>query len=155
MILGACQALLLYEIYFYKNKNGSLIQARRSEVRWSSICVYFLSPSLGPPVISTPPVDQFVINNGSNAVFTCGALAIPPHEVYWTFTNASGVTSPVISTMDGMNTTKYLINTVNGTVNFGTLTVTDVRYEDRGVYTCNATNEIGSDLANATLTVHG
>ena len=118
------------------------------------VIIFFLS-LLGPPVISTPPEDQFIINNGSSAVFTCGALAIPAHEVYWTFTNASGVTSPVISTQDNMNTTKYQINTVNGTTYFGTLTVTDVRYEDRGVYTCNATNDIGSDLANATLTVHG
>ena len=118
--------------------------------------VSFLSLSLGPPVISTPPEDQFVINNGSSAMFTCGALAIPPHEVYWIFTNASGVTSQIISTMDNMDTTDYQINRdMNNTDCFGTLTVTDVRYMDRGVYTCNATNEIGSDLANATLTVHG
>jgi hypothetical protein len=100
-------------------------------------------------------VDQFVINNGSSAVFNCSALAIPPHEVYWTFTNATGYTIPIISTMDSMNTTKYQINTTNGTVYFGTLTINDVSYVDRGVYTCNATNNIGSDLANATLTVHG
>lgn len=100
-------------------------------------------------------MNQTVINNGSSAVFMCAALAIPPHDVYWTFTNASGYTSFIISTRDGMNTTEYQINNnVNGT-NFGTLTVSNVRYADRGVYTCNATNDIGSDLANATLTVHG
>ena len=106
-------------------------------------------------MISTPPVDQFAINNGSSAVFSCGALAIPPHQVYWTFTNVSGDTFPVISTLDSVNSMNYRINNMNGTMDFGTLTVTGVRYEDRGTYTCNATNEIGSDLANATLTVHG
>ena len=118
------------------------------------VVIFFLSLFSGPPVISTRPMDQFIINNGSNAVFTCGALAIPSHEVYWTFTNASG-TFPIISTLDSMNTTKYQINSENGTMYFGTLTVIDVGYVDRGVYTCNATNDIGSDLANATLTVHG
>ena len=88
-------------------------------------------------------------------MFTCGALAIPPHQIYWTFTNTDGVETPVISTVDGMNSSKYQINSANGTMGFGTLTVADVRYEDRGTYACNATNDIGSDFANATLTVHG
>ena len=118
--------------------------------------MFAVSP-VGPPVISVPPEDQFAINNGSSAVFTCGALAIPPHQVYWTFTGEDGVEVSIISTLDGMNTTKYQINNVNvnDTMNFGSLTVTDVRFEDRGTYTCNATNDIGSDVANATLTVHG
>ena len=105
-------------------------------------------------MIFTAPEDRFVIDNGSSAMFVCGALAVPPHNVSWTFTNASGVTIPVISTLDSMNSTKYQVNRMNGTMDFGTLTVTNVHYDDRGAYTCNATNSFGFDVASAILTVH-
>ena len=106
-------------------------------------------------MISVPPEDQFAINNGSSAVFTCGALAIPPHQVYWTFTDSNGVETPIVNTLDGTNTSKHQINNMSDTTDFGSLTITDIRFEDRGTYACNATNDIGSDVANASLTVHG
>ena len=130
------------------------------------LCIYydcqlfmFSFKCIGPPVISIPPEDQFAINNGSNVVFTCGALAIPQHQVSWTFINYSGEEMPIINTQNdnNVNTAKYQINNTNAndTENFGRLTVLDVRFADRGIYSCNATNEIGFDEANATLTVHG
>ena len=54
-----------------------------------------------------------------------------------------------------MDTDKYRINRANGTSNFGTLTVVNVNFEDRGTYSCNASNEIGFVGASTTLTVHG
>ena len=108
--------------------------------------------SPGPPLIFVPPVDQFVINNGSSAVFQCEASAVPEHNVFWTFTNSSGSTQSIISTTESDNN-KYQ---VKGTgAGFGELTILDVQYENRGRYTCTAMNSLGSDLSYANLTVHG
>ena len=105
----------------------------------------------GPPIIDSPPVDQFVINSNT-AVFECAVLAFPMHSVQWSFTNNFGDTAVIIDT-DGVNDTKYEVGT--GLFSFGQLTIRDVQYEDRGVYTCTAINVIGSDSASANLTVHG
>ena len=106
----------------------------------------------GEPVIVSPRMNQFTINDGSSAVFECDALAEPEHTISWTFTNSTGAVSEIFS---GGN--KYFINIVanRGTFRYGELTVMNVDYEDRGVYTCTATNSIGSSRASANLTVHG
>ena len=104
----------------------------------------------GVPVIINPPLDQFTINDGSSATFLCDALVAPEHAISWTFTNKSGVVTDIVS--DG---NKYSIVANRGTTRFGELTVMNVDYEDRGLYTCTATNSIGSDKGSANLTVHG
>ena len=104
----------------------------------------------GEPVIVAPPVDQFTINDGSSAVFECDALADPVHSISWTFTNNTGAVTEIFS--DG---NKYSIVANRSTTRFGELTVMNVDYEDRGVYTCTSTNSIGSDRASANLTVYG
>ena len=104
----------------------------------------------GLPAIATPPSNQFTINDGSSATFTCDALAFPEHNISWTFTNISGVVTDIVS--DGNN---YSIVANCSTTRFGELTVMNVDYEDRGVYTCTATNSFGFDKASANLTVHG
>ena len=104
----------------------------------------------GEPVIVAPPMDQFTINDGFSAVFECDALAEPEHTISWTFTNSTGAVTEIFS--DG---NKYSIVANRSTTRFGELTVMNVDYEDRGVYTCTATNSIGYDRASANLTVHG
>ena len=104
----------------------------------------------GVPVIVNPPLDQFTINDGSSATFICDALAFPEHAISWTFTNISGVVTDIV-----IDDSKYSIVANRGTTRFGELTVMNVDYEDRGVYTCTATNSIGSNRASANLTVHG
>ncbi len=101
----------------------------------------------GPPIIIDPPMDQVVINNGSSAVFSCDALASPDHTVSWTFTDFNGTVIDIVSNI------KYTI--VGNGSRFGELTVMNVDYEDRGVYTCSAANSIGTVTASANLTVHG
>ena len=103
----------------------------------------------------SPPTNQFEINNGSNAIFNCSVLAFPEHQIFWTFTSDSGFEIPVLSTEDGMDTPKYHINRENGAATFGMLTVMNVNFQDHGMYSCNASNEIGFAVASATLTVHG
>ena len=100
-------------------------------------------------MIIGPPVDQFVINDGSSAVFSCDALAEPNHNVSWTFVDSSG------AIIDINDTIKYSIVSNRNDSRFGELTVMNVTYEDRGVYTCTAVNNIGAVNAFANLTVHG
>ena len=100
-------------------------------------------------------MDQFVINNGSSAVFQCEASAVPNHTVFWTFTNSDSSTQFIIST-DEPDTIKYQVKRERGIrAGFGELTIGDVQYRDRGRYTCTAMNSIGSDVSDANLTVHG
>ena len=118
-------------------------------IRCLIIKLLFLT-SVGSPVIVEPPENQYVINDGSSAEFVCRALAFPNHTISWMFTNVSGVAMEIVS--DG---SKYFIVSDRSTTMFGELTVMNVDYEDRGVYTCTATNSIGFDTASANLTVHG
>ena len=61
----------------------------------------------------------------------------------------------IISTTD-MDTAKYRINRDRSSaMDFGSLTVLDVRFSDRGIYSCTAGNSIGSVTAEADLTVYG
>ena len=93
--------------------------------------------------------------NGSSAVFRCEASAVPEHNVFWTFTNSDGSTLSIISTTES-DTDKYQVKRMRRIgAGFGELTVLDVQYRDRGRYTCTAVNSVGSDIANASLTVHG
>ncbi len=102
-------------------------------------------------MIIEPPVDQFVIN--SNAVFSCDALAVPQHTVSWTFASSTG--AAIDFNNNTINETKYSIVRDHDSSMFGELTVLNVSYEDRGVYTCSAGNSIGTVTASANLTVHG
>ena len=45
---------------------------------------------------------------------------------------------------------RYEVNTVTGT-----LLVRDATYGDAGTYTCIATNKVGKDSANTTVTLEG
>ena len=100
-------------------------------------------------------MDQAVINNGSNAMFTCFALAFPQHSVLWTFTNFDDVTMDIISTSDANDTSNYQIIRDSGSNRFGELTVLDVQFSDTGTYNCTAENSVGSETSGAILTVHG
>ena len=111
----------------------------------------------GPPQIVGGPQDQFVVNDGSNAVFECTALAEPEHQIEWSFADSNGVTmDKLISTTEVSSSSKYSINSNrNDTTLFGALTVNSVVFEDRGTYSCLAQNDLSDEVAEANLTVHG
>ena len=82
-------------------------------------------------------------------------MAIPQHNVTWSFMSFDGGIYEIINT-DGTNTSKYLIlDDVTDERGFGKLTVRNVTYGDRGTYICLAANEFGTHSAQANLTVQG
>ena len=90
-------------------------------------------------------------------MFACSAIADPEHTVSWSFTDSDGDIADKIAATDVEdpgNSTKYSINRLR-TATFGQLTVNNVTYEDRGVYTCTAENVVGFEDDSANLTVHG
>ncbi len=99
------------------------------------------------------PIDEYRVS-GSDAVFLCQALAIPQHNITWSFMDASGNIAEIITTADS-NTTNYLIIADENDGRFGELTVRSVNYGNRGTYICVAANEFGTRLAQANLTVQG
>ena len=112
--------------------------------------------SAGPPQIVGGPRDQYVVNDGSSAVFECTAIADPEHTIEWAFIDANGVrTDRIVSTDGETRTDRYYINSNRTDGNFGELTVSSVEFGDRGTYFCVAQNSIGSESAQANLTVHG
>ena len=118
---------------------------------WSAynICVSIII--LGAPRIVIRPKDQMVVA-GNPVTFTCEALAYPPHSVTWLFNSSVYI----LSTSDTSDTAKYVINRDRSPPQqFGSLTVSNVQYEDRGLYQCTAVNNLGSVSVSATLTVHG
>ena len=110
---------------------------------------------IGEPLITDGPVDLFIITNGSSAVFSCGALAFPEHNIFWTFTSFNGTEEAIISTVMTGSSSKYLIVVEKNNSRFGELTVMNVEFGDRGVYTCSAANDVGIAMASTNLTVHG
>ena len=61
----------------------------------------------------------------------------------------------VINTSSPDPNMKYFIdNNINSTM-FGTLTITNLQYSDRGMYTCIAANTRGAVSAKAMVNVHG
>ena len=109
-------------------------------------------------MIINPPYPQVAISN-SNITFTCASLKVfPKHHVSWIFINSSGKEMKLIQTHahdHSSDTSKYSINRESGSTRFGTLTIVNATFADRGTYKCNASNEIGYAEASANLTIQG
>ena len=102
--------------------------------------------SVPPPEITSRPQNQTVIVN-TEATFTCEAHSVYKYDIMWRFNG-----SIVLSTNDTADTAKYSINRDRSIpLQFGSLTVSNVQYSDRGVYQCSAISDAGNASASATL----
>ena len=118
------------------------------------ILYYYTVSPIVPAAITTGASDVTVLEN-NDATFTCIFEANPtPTQYMWQFTDITG------TTMELVNGSKYIIQSSSGDNSFTTsLTVTSTEYDDRGMYSCSATNMIDgtqyTDSDSADLTVHG
>ena len=110
---------------------------------------------LGPPDILVGPTST-IETDDNDVTLKCDAIAFPQHNITWMFQRTNtGNARMIIDTSSPDPTMKYLINDNVNSTSFGTLTITDLQYSDRGMYTCVATNTRGAVSAEATVNVHG
>ena len=119
------------------------------------MCFIYLVTNAGPPDIINAPVGTVEIDD-NDVTLICNALARPQHNITWIYQRMrSDVGRDIISTSSSDTNMKYLINNTVNTTSFGTLTITNLQYGDRGIYTCVAANEHGAVKADAMVNVHG
>ena len=110
---------------------------------------------LGPPDIVEPPTDAVQIDD-NNVTLVCKAIALPPHDITWMFhTTNTDNARMIVNTSSPDPSMKYIIDDNIDSISFGTLTITDLQYSDRGIYTCIAANTRGAVSAEAMVNVHG
>ena len=110
---------------------------------------------LGPPDIVEPPTDAIQIDD-NNVTLVCNAIAFPPHHITWMFqTTNTDNARMIVNTSSPDPSMKYIIDDNIDSISFGTLTITDLQYSDRGIYTCIAANTHGAVSAEAMVNVHG
>lgn len=99
---------------------------------------------VGRPAIINVPINKRRIE-GDSVVFSCFATGDPIPQVTWRFNGS------VIQT----NTSKYSIGAITQGPEFGSLTINDLTYFDKGEYMCTATNVNGSSSVSAMLEIQG
>ena len=111
-----------------------------------------LTCMLGPPDIVVGPTSTIEIDD-NDVTLVCNAIAFPQHNITWMFQRINTDNARmIISTSSPDPAMKYLID---DNVSFGTLTITNLQYSDRGMYTCIAANTRGAVRAKAMVNVHG
>ncbi|XP_019853400.1 PREDICTED: hemicentin-1-like [Amphimedon queenslandica] len=96
----------------------------------------------GPPAIISGPVNQKRIE-GDSVTFSCFATGDPIPEVTWRFNNSLILT----------NNTKYSIGDITEGIEFGSLTINDLNYFDKGTYECTASNVNGTSSLDVLLEI--
>ena len=114
-----------------------------------------LTCMLGPPDIVVGPTNT-TERDDNDVTLKCDTIALPQHNITWMFQRTNtGNARMIINTSSPNPTMKYLIDDDVNSTNFGTLTITNLQYSDRGMYTCVAANIHGADSAEAMVNVHG
>ena len=110
---------------------------------------------LGPLDIVQGPSDTIEIDD-NNVTLECNVIAFPRHNITWMFERTDTDNAAVIiNTSSPDPNMKYFINDNINSTSFGTLTITNLQYSDRGMYTCTAANTRGAVSAEAMVNVHG
>ena len=122
-------------------------------IQHSFVCHIYI----GTPSIRYPPKDQKV-DLSADTSFTCTAVGYPRPNIDWMNNNNS-----IILNQSLLGTIKYRIF-IYPPVSLGdcsisecgirsTIVIQDVADGDKGIYTCNATNSIGTAIESAKLTI--
>ena len=110
---------------------------------------------LGPPDIVEGPTNTIEIDD-NNVTLVCNATAFPQHNITWMFKMTNTDNARMIGNTSSPDPSmKYIIDNNTNSRSFGTLTITDLQYSDRGIYTCIAANTRGAVSAEAMVNVHG
>ena len=96
-----------------------------------------------PPTVVYPPMDYLAVE-GDNVNFFCEAEGTPLPNTQWIFNG--------VELQDG---TKYTIKEHRGVFIFSQLTIHNVTFNDKGVYTCKVFTSFEMLLVNAQLFVQG
>ena len=116
---------------------------------------YLLTCMLGPPDIVVGPTSTIDIDD-DDVTLVCDAIAFPQYNITWMFQRINiDNARMIINTLSPDPTMKYLIDDNVNSTSFGTLTITNLQYSDRGMYTCIAANTRGAVNAEAIVNVHG
>ena len=94
------------------------------------------------------PLNSTVVRERNEAIITCEALGYPAPIVVWSGTN--GTLSDRVSVSDSISVLTGYGNVTRVSV---ILTIINASREDTGLYMCSASNEIGSDDSNVSITV--
>jgi len=89
-----------------------------------------------------------VNNENGTTTFSCEAIGYPTLTVVWRTSN--GNFSDRVSVSDSISVPTENRNIIRVRVN---LTISNAAREDTGVYICHASNVLGSDSRNVTVTV--
>ena len=101
------------------------------------------STILGTPSIIDGPENR-IRREQDDVTFSCFATGDPPPSINWRF---NGSILP--------ENNKYSVGDIQDGRQFGSLTVRNLTYYDRGEYTCIVTNSIGSSDDSVVLSVQG
>ena len=95
-----------------------------------------------PSIVDGP--ENKIRREQDDVTFRCFSTGDPPPTVSWIFNN---------SVIQEGN--KYTIGDIQQGVDFGSLTIRNLTYYDRGTYTCRASNAIGNATDQVQLQVQG
>ena len=109
---------------------------------------FVISSCIDIPIIMDNELADYVViyTQQSSITFNCTAISVPVADIDW-YTN-----DKLIIPSDN----KYIITSdKDGEYAISRLTILNISITDTGVYTCNASNNIGYATSNGSLTVHG
>jgi len=89
-----------------------------------------------------------VITEGDTTTITCEAVGYPPPTIVWSRT--IGTLSDRVSVSNSVGVPTESGNVTSVSVN---LTLTNANRGDTGLYECSASNSVGSDNRNTSVTV--